>query len=86
MSRKQSKAALEGNGPFFHRDEFGSGELTMMVGLYNFDRQVERMKSHFGRQDKTLGEHTEKMRATNPCLAGLQHFRSEITSRHRRQT
>ena len=77
MSQNRSKAVPESNGLFPHRDKFGSGEPTK-VDLYrmleeNFDRQSNRIKSHFDRQDKALGELTEKMGATSQRLADLQH-------------
>ena len=77
MSRNRSKAVPEGNGPVSRHGESGSGEPTM-ADLYrmleaNFDGKLNRMKSHFYRQDKKLGKLTEKMRATNQRLADLQH-------------
>ena len=70
IPRKQTKTAPDGNGPVPRHDEFGFGEPTMMADRYrmleeNFDRQMNRIKSHFDRQGKTLGELTEKMGAIN---------------------
>ena len=36
-------------------------------------KNFDRMSSHFDRQDKKLGERTEKMRQTHRYLAGLEH-------------
>ena len=77
MSRNRSKAVPEGNGPVPHHYEFGSGDATM-ADLYrileeNFDRQLNRIKSHFDRKYKRSGKRMEKMRATTQRLAALEH-------------
>ena len=59
MPRKQGKDVPKGNDPVPHYDEFGSDEPTM-VDLYrmleeSFDRQLNRTKSLFDRQDKIIG-------------------------------
>ena len=59
MSRKRSKAVLEGNGPILHHDKFGSGEPTV-ADLYKMlkvifdrmDKNLDRMTSRFDRQEK----------------------------------
>ena len=78
MSRNESKAVPESNGPAPH-DDYGYGEPTM-AELYRMlkersdrmDKNFDRMTSHFGRQEKKLDELIGKMRATNQRLAGLQ--------------
>ena len=64
--RNRSKAVPEGNGPFPHHDEFGSGEPTM-AEVY---RMLEEL---FDRSDKQLDELKRKMGETNQRLADLQH-------------
>ena len=78
MSRNRSKDVPEGIGLVPHHDELRSGEPTM-ADLHrmleeNFDRSLKnKTRSHFDRQDKTFGELTETIIATNQRLADPQH-------------
>ena len=69
MPRNWSKAVPEGNG-LVPQPDFGPDRPTL-VDIYRlfkerFDRQLNRMKSHFD-------ELTEKMRETRQRLAGFEH-------------
>ena len=66
MPWKQSKTVPDVNDPFPHHVEFGCDEPTM-ADLYR------TIIKGFDRSDKQFDEFTEKMRATNQRLTGLQH-------------
>ena len=63
MSRKESEAVPEGDGPAPQQEEFGSGEPTL-ADVYRcfeerFDRKLKIMESCFDRWDRKLDEMAE---------------------------
>ena len=66
MPWKKTKDVPEGNSSVPHHKEFGSDQPTR-ANLYRM------IKEQFNKSDKQVDELTEKIRATNQRLAGLEH-------------
>ena len=70
------KAVPEDNGPVPQQEKIGLDQLTLadVYRLFEerFDRQLKLIKSRFDRQDETLDEFVEKMRATEQRSASLE--------------
>ena len=73
IPRKDCEAVPESNGPVPQKEDFGSGEPTL-VDIYRlceerFDRQLKRMDSFFGQWDKKLDE----MKKMDQHVTRLEH-------------
>ena len=81
---KQSKAVSGGNDPVPRHDEFGSS-ISAMVELHriwkeNVDRQLNRMRNHFDRQDKKVGRTYGKDKSDKSAFSRPAALSSAATS------
>ena len=73
MSRKESEAVPEGNGPVSQQEEFVAGESTLADVYRLFEERFQKMDSYFYRWNRKLDEISDETRVMDQRVTSLEH-------------